>query len=202
MPKPAIIQNERLRAAVVAATMGVLFVASMAIAAAMSGSAPTAKVEVGPLSADVPQTWKLRRPNPPVLGMVPQVVLQDAADKSRALFIGGVTLREAQNVQFVLALATARLAQPGMPHTVREQRVEPLRLGDLTMVRWTALDQSGGQLQHHQMAVVTRDRLQHWVLHLASAHAADQNAGAMLARDAATFDRILRSVKLAPTDAK
>ncbi len=200
MPKPTVIADERVRSVVIALVMAVLFAASLAAAAAISASSATVALELANLSLRVPQRWKQQQPQPPVPGFDPQILLQDPADPGRGLFVGHTSLRVAQNAQVMLAVALNTLARPAGSDVRREQVIDSFRLHNLTGARATVIDRSAGQLQHHELAVLTGNGLSHWVIHAVTTHPDADQAHAMIARDRVIFDTILRSARPVASD--
>lgn len=199
MPKEAIIQNDTRRAVAIAIVMACVLAASMAVATAMSATTHRPRRTLAQLSLHTPEGWQQREPNPAVPGLNPQTVLQDPAHPHRVLLIGATRLRVPQSAIGVLRVMLTRLPSPTAQAALRDQPMQTFRIGDLQGAGVVASAEADGQLQHHHVAVLTRDGRRHWVLYLAAAHLADEGPTAAV-YDQVLFHEILKSVRLPDTD--
>lgn len=200
MAKALLIENQRVRDIVVSLLMTVLLLLSLAVAGAVSApSGPELHaVAVGGMTFSVPQRWAEREPVSGIAGLGEQVTLVDGDDAqaARHLVLGAFESRVMRNALWMLGAVVPQMIGAAAQGPVDVDQPVNYRLGRLEGARLVARSRAGGRVQIHRITVMTAGGARYWVAHMYATYDSVESSRAVIARDDAVYEQVVRSVRL------
>jgi len=205
MPKPPLIISERARAAVIAALMLVILIASLGLAYGLVVLPAPERYDltlgdrqrVGDLTLAVPQGWRQTDLGSGFKEFETAVRFSDRHDATRQMIVGSLVLNKPSAPLSVLQYLLGTMLGRSNPRDfINGPAIHELQVGNMVGLRYTDATQTAEGVLERFIAVMTADGRRQWVIILSQPIETKSIVQKRILTDDAAFEKICESVVL------